>query len=191
MKQLVKTKFKEIKNLQTCDLLVFMEPLTIFKEQTKAIKSDLQGFQKDLIASSTCSSPYVSSDTFFSVLWKFFGRGSEVCGLNKKLFNAIRGSGLHHDQASIAKLQAFIDVFDHYHILKRGEKEDSRDLYKIMSAQPPRKTLETPPVTSEYTIAFSKIPHGITQGRIKEIPMIDPAVAGRNSNVNVWLKHFW
>jgi hypothetical protein len=65
-------------------------------------------------------------------MWKYFGAGSEVSNVNKKLFNAVRGEGSHFNEASLSKLKAFIDIFDFYHVLKRGEKEDSRDLYKLM-----------------------------------------------------------
>lgn len=44
MKQLLKSKLKEVKNLQQCDLLAFMEPLKILKEETKCMKQDLIGF---------------------------------------------------------------------------------------------------------------------------------------------------
>ncbi len=55
-------------------------------------------------------------------------------GLNQKLFHSIRGQKDHYEDASLSKLQCFIDLFDYYHILKRGEKEDSKDLYKIMAS---------------------------------------------------------
>lgn len=85
MKQLLKSRFKEIKSLQQCDLLAFMEPLRILKEETKCIKSDLEGFLKDLLA-ATGNHSFVSREKFMDELWKYFGRGSEVNGLNNKLF---------------------------------------------------------------------------------------------------------
>lgn len=50
MKHLYRTKLKEVKNLHFCDLLTFMDPLRILKEETRCQKSDLQGFHKDLTA---------------------------------------------------------------------------------------------------------------------------------------------
>ena len=41
MKQILKTKLKEVKNLQKCDLLMLMEPLKILKEETTCTKADL------------------------------------------------------------------------------------------------------------------------------------------------------
>lgn len=54
----------------------------------------------------------------------------------------------------------------------------------------PRRDLETP-VASEYTIAYSKAPHGLISEKVRGIPIIDPAVAGRDSEVTSWLRHFW
>lgn len=44
---------------------------------------------------------------------------------------------------------------------------------------------------SDYTIAYSKTPHGITEGKVKGVPLIDPAVASRSSTAKVWLRHLW
>ena len=81
-------------------------------------------------------------------IWKYFGNGSEVSGLNKKLFHAIRGQACHFEEGSLSKLQCFIDLFDYYYVLKRGEKEDSRDIYKIMETRGVSQT----PFASECTI---------------------------------------
>lgn len=89
--------------------------------------------------------------------------------------------------ASIQKLKAFIAVFDHYYLLKRGEKEDNRDLFKILSTQPKVET----ELQSEYTVAYSKTPHGMTDARLKGVPLIDPAVGSRFSTSKVWLRHLY
>lgn len=62
-----------------------MEPLRILKEETKCLKSDLEGFLKDLLA-ATGNSQFIDRDLFMDELWKYFGRGSEVSGLKNKLF---------------------------------------------------------------------------------------------------------
>lgn len=188
MKQLLKSRFNEIQNLQQCDLLSFMEPLRILKEETKCLKSDLEGFLRDLLA-ATGRTQYVEKDQFMDELWKYFGRGSSVSGLNNKLFQAIRGESGHYDEVSIQKLNAFIAVYDQYYVLKRGEKEDNRDLYKIMSSLPKRAGENK--LQSEYTLAYTKVPNGITEGKIKGMPLVDPAVASRTSSAKVWLKHLW
>jgi len=74
-------------------------------------------------------------------------------------------------------------------VLKRGEKEDSRDLYKIMQSN--RKAFGSSTMNTEYTIAFSKTPNGMIQGRMKDTPMIDPVIGPNESNVSVFIKHFW
>lgn len=87
---------------------------------------------------------------------------------------------------SLPKLKAFLDIFDFYYVLKRGEKEDSRDLYLILE-----KLLKQKSQDQTYKIAYSKHPDGIVNEMTKGRPLVDPAIAVRDSEVFDWLKYLW
>jgi hypothetical protein len=128
----LKNKLKEAANLQQCDLLVMMEPLKIMKEKMKVIKEDFQTFYNKLYETSE-DKLYANESAFNQAFSTIFG--SEVnrkYGIIKKLFNGCRGDNDFFAYASLQKLKASLDMYDFYHVMKRGEKEDNRELYKLM-----------------------------------------------------------
>jgi len=101
------------------------------------------------------------------------------------LQNACRGEGDNRDKVSIAKVNALIDMFNYYPILKRGQADDHRDLYKLMQTKPKmmRQSIvkDNASAVSEYQIAFSKSPDGIVLGLAKGNANMDPAMAHKES----------
>ena len=105
--------------------------------------------------------------------------------------NSCRGEGEYREDVSVAKINALIDMFNYYPVLKRGQANDHRDLYKLMQTKPKViKKQNDEKAASEYQIAFSKSPDGIVLGLAKGKMNIDPAVAHKDSKVEDWLRYF-
>ena len=142
---------------------------------------------KDLIAikeycqQTEPGASYITMDTFEKAYLKQFGVDkcfvTSIIGLTQKACAASQGN------VSLHKFNAMIDLIGQYHILRRGQIKDSNDLYKVLSSQKKKSA-------GDYSIQFSKSPHGVQLGTAAKKNYFDPALLADDSKVEEWVHLF-
>lgn len=113
------------------DLIQFSTPLE--KVHSLIIDSkDILSFQSAL-SLDFYPKKYIKENTFDSMAKKHMGKDLIEKNVHTIMKEACRGDPPLQNQISLHKVIAFSDLYKHYHLVRRGQKMDSEELYKILS----------------------------------------------------------